>query len=67
MTWLGGSGDEACDIGGAEATRSLLACAQSHAESVGVPLDGWGQDPVMLRPGDALRKAIRLTWPDLDD
>ena len=67
MTWLGGSGDEACDIDGAEATRSLLACAQSHAEAVGVPLDGWGQDPVMLRPGDALCKAIRLTWPDLDD
>lgn len=67
MTWLGGSGDEACDVGGAEATRALLASARSHAESAGVPLDGWGRDPVMLRPGNALAKAIRSTWPELDD
>lgn len=67
MTWLGGSGDEACDVGGAEATRALLARVRSHAESVGVPLDGWGRDPVMLRPGNALAKAIRSTWPELDD
>ena len=67
MTWLGGSGDESCDIGGARAMRSLLTCARSHAESVGVPLNGWGQDPVMLRPGDALTKAIRSTWPELED
>ena len=59
VTWLGGSGDEACDVGGAEATRALLASARSHAESVGVPLDGWGRDPVTLRPGNALAKAIR--------
>ena len=67
VTWLGGSGDEACEIGDAKATRALLEAARTHAESVGVPLDGWGQQPMMLRPGDALAKAIRLTWPDLYD
>ena len=53
-TWLGSTGDETCDIGGAEATRDLLGAARTHAESAGVPLDGWGQPPMMLRPGDAL-------------
>ncbi len=67
VTWLGSAGDETCDIGGAEATRDLLTIARTHAQSVGVPLDGWGQPPMMLRPGDALAKAIRSTWPDLAD
>ena len=67
VAWLGSAGDETCGIGGAEATRGLLATARTHAELVGVPLDGWGQPPTVLRPGDALAKAIRSTWPDLDD
>ena len=67
VTWLGSAGDETCDIGDAEATRDLLTTARTHAESAGVPLDGWGQPPMMLRPGDALAKAIRSTWPDLND
>ncbi len=67
VTWLGETGDETCDIGGAEATRDLLAAARTHAESVGVPLDGWGQRPRELRPKDALAKAIHSTWPALDD
>ena len=67
VTWLGGVGDETCDLGAAEATRDLLAAARTHAESAGVPLDGWGQPPVILQPGDALAKAIRSTWPKLDD
>ncbi len=67
VTWLGSGGDETCDIGGAEATHDLLATVRTHAESAGVPLDGWGQPPMVLRPGDALAKAIRSTWPDLDD
>ena len=66
VTWLGGDRDEACDLGEAEATRVLLEAARSHAGSAGVPLDGWGQPPMMLRPGDALKKAIRSTWPELD-
>lgn len=67
VTWLGSAGDETCDVGGAEATRDLLTTARTHAESVGVPLDGWGQPPMVLRPGDALAKAIRSTWPSLGD
>ena len=67
VTWLGSSGDDTCEIGGAEATRTLLAAARSHAESVGVPLEGWGQPPTMLQPRDALAEVIRSTWPDLDD
>lgn len=67
VTWLGATGDETCDIGGSEATRDLLATARTQAESVGVPLHGWGQPPVVLRPRDPLAKAIRSTWPDRDD
>ena len=67
VTWLGASGDDACEIGGSEATRDLLAAARTHAESVGVPLDGWGQEPTILQPRAALADAIRSTWPDLDD
>ena len=67
VMWLGSSGDEVCKIGGPEATHALLDSSRRHADSVGVPLDGWGQPPMMLRPGDALEKAIRSTWPELDD
>ena len=67
VTWLGGSSDEACDIGGIAATRALLNASRSHAASVGVPLDGWGQPPMRLEPGGALAKAICSTWPQLDD
>ena len=66
VTWLGGSGDETCDLSTAEATRDLLAATRTHAESAGVPLDGWGQPPMMLQPGDALANAIRASWPELD-
>ena len=66
-TWLGSDGDEACAIGDAEATQALLQSARAHAESVGVPLNGWGQPPTMLTPKDNLRTAIRATWPELVD
>ena len=65
VKWLGGAGDETCDIGGAEETGAALEAARSHAGSVGVPLDGWDQQPTVLQPGDALARAIRSTWPDL--
>ena len=65
--WLGSTGDEACVIGDAEGTAKLLAGAIEHATSVGVPLDGWSQTPVMLTPKDNLRRAIRASWPDLSD
>ena len=66
-TWLGRTGDEACAIGDAEDTAKLLKGATAHAASVGVPLDGWGQQPTMLTPKDNLRAAIRATWPELSD
>ena len=66
-TWLGSDGDEVCSIGDAEGTAKLLEVAIEHAKSAGVPLDGWGQAPVMLTPKDNLRKAIRASWPEFSD
>ena len=66
-TWLGSDGDEVCSIGDAEGTAKLLEVAIKHAKSAGVPLDGWGQAPVMLTPKDNLRKAIRASWPEFSD
>ena len=66
-TWLGSERDEACDLGDGEATRSLLQSARTHAGSIGVPLDGWGQPPQMLTPRENLKAAIRSTWPELAD
>ena len=67
VNWLGSERDEACDLGDSAATRSLLESARTHAGSVGVPLDGWGQPPKVLTPKDNLMKAIRSTWPELND
>ena len=71
-TWLGSGGDEPFEPGDAKTTEDLLRSALEHAESVKVPLDGWGdgsgpKDPTVLTPKDNLRKAIRATWPDLSD
>ena len=65
-TWLGAEGDEPIDLGGDEATRALLESARRHAESHGVPLDGWGAPVVRLTPRANLSKAIRSAWPELD-
>ncbi len=64
--WLGGGGDEALDLGGAEVTEAILRGALEHARAAGVPLDGWSAPAVVLTPKENLRKAIRSTWPDLD-
>ena len=66
-TWLGEDRDESCDLNGAAATRELLGAARQHAESVGVPLDGWVGEARTLTPKANLRKAILATWPVLDD
>ena len=66
-TWLGRDHDEACTLGDAEATQTLLQSARTHAGSVGVPLDGWGQPPTMLTPKANLSAAIRSTWPEIAD
>lgn len=67
LTWLGESGDEECEFGDAQATGALLESARSHAKSVGVPLDGWGQLSTVLLPKENLKKAITSTWPELAD
>ena len=67
VTWLGDSGDEPCELGGVAATSDLLGAARQHAESVGVPLDGWKADATTLAPKANLRKAILATWPVVDD
>ena len=67
VTWLGEDRDESCDLDGAAATRELLGAARRHAQSVGVPLDGWVRGATTLTPKENLRKAILATWPVLDD
>ena len=58
---LGGDGDQPCDLGGLDVSLELLEAARVNADSVGVPLDGWGTDPtVALRPKDNLARAIRF-------
>ena len=66
-TWLGPERDEPCEFGDPGATAALLQSAKEHAESAGVPLDGWGAPPVKLTPKENLSKAIRATWPELED
>ena len=65
-TWLGAEGDEPIDLGGVETTRALLESARGHAESLEVPLDGWGAPTVRLTPKENLSRAIKATWPELD-
>ena len=67
VTWLGSDGDEACDLGDRKATFELLRSAKEQARSVGVPLDGWSEQPTVLSPKDNLLSAIRSTWPELED
>lgn len=66
VTWLGGEGDEECATLDADSALSLLKDALQTATNAGVPLDGWGQAPLILTPKPNLSDAIRATWPDLD-
>ena len=63
--WLGAGGDEPRELGDVDSTRALLMLARDHAASLGVPLRGWGREPVRLTPKENLRKAIEATWPEL--
>lgn len=47
-------------------TKGLLEDAIGHAKEVGVRMDGWTPDPVILQPGPGLTNAIRGSWPALD-
>lgn len=66
-TWLGADEDTEFAFGESEETLELLRNALEYARSVGVPLDGWGKQPLRLTPKENLRKAILATWPTLED
>lgn len=66
VTWLGGAGDEGCAPINAEGALGLLNEAKQNAKDVGVPLDGWDREPLVLSPKANLCNVIRKTWPDLD-
>ncbi len=65
--WLGAAGDEERQLGDAASTGALVVLARDHAASLGVPLGGWGREPVRLTPKDNLRKAIEATWPEFSE
>ena len=65
--WLGESGDEEIKLGDARDSLEFLNQARKQAQDLGVPLDGWGREPVMLTPKKSLRNAIESTWPNLED
>lgn len=67
VTWLGSDGDSPCSMEGSKNTAALLEKAVTHAKSIGVPLDGWGKPPLMLKPKDNLRNAILKSWPEFTD
>ncbi len=60
--WLG-LADEPIDALDHDTSGELLELAKRHATSVGVPLDGWDSDPLMLQPKENLVKAIESSWP----
>ena len=62
-TWLGSEEDAEIELGGYESTASLLSEALANADSEGVPLEGWKQAPLVLKPKSNLADAIRKTWP----
>ncbi len=66
-TWLGATGDRTFAFGDAAGTGALLASACDHARTLGVPLEGWRNEAVILVPKDNLRDAIRKTWPGFAD
>ena len=66
VTWLGGESDREIQLGDVSDTLGLIHAARDCAESVGVPLDGWGNAPTVLKPKKNLEKAIRDTWPTLE-
>lgn len=63
ITYLGEDGDTTVDALDRVHTTALLGDARAQAAAAGVPLDGWGREPLVLTPRDNLAKAIRATWP----
>lgn len=67
VTWLGGERDSEVEFGGAAQSAALLHAARKNAKAASVPLDGWGRDPLVLKPKSNLGDAIRKTWPGSAD
>lgn len=62
-TWLGSAGDEPIEIPGSDSVVELIGELRERAAAVGVPLDGWSREPLVLAPKENLTKAIRASWP----
>jgi CRISPR-associated protein Csb1 len=65
--WRSAGGAEPLAVGGPEATAILLRDAIDGALAVGVDLDGWRRDPLIVTPSNSLADVIRKSWPDLTD
>ena len=63
VTWLGENSDREIELGD---TAALFAEAKAVARDHGVPLAGWGRDPVWITPNRPMQSIILKTWPDLD-
>jgi CRISPR-associated protein Csb1 len=61
--WLGAAVDDAVELPDSDAAAGLLAACVEQARKAGVPLDGWGREPLLLTPKPNLAAAIRSTWP----
>ena len=66
VTWLGLSDDAMAPID-KDSTAELLQQAKDHAQSSGVPLDGWDAEPLELEPKENLVKAINSSWPLVEE
>ncbi|MXW99771.1 MAG: type I-U CRISPR-associated protein Cas7 [Acidimicrobiaceae bacterium] len=61
-TWLGNADETLAELD-ASTTESLLQEAKSHSRDVGVSLEGWDREPLVLLPKANLEKAIAASWP----
>ena len=66
-TWLGSADDFEISLGSVKCTLDLLQDARKHAEEVGITLDGWSEQPKVLKPKKNLESAILATWPQITD
>lgn len=57
--------DDLIDCWNEAAAKAVFDEAFRHARSLGVPLGGWNQDPVMLKPSPAAASLIAKTYPDV--
>jgi len=64
--WRGdGSDSDMVALTGESAAELVARCAE-RARSVGLDLDGWGREPLVLVPGKQLDTVIRKSYPDFE-